>query len=221
MLRVLLEGERYKVLWSRTGEDGLAQALEARPDVVILELDLPDGDGFAVLDALREWSAEPVLILSGRVGVADKVRALDAGANDYLVKPFSPEELTARLRVLLRCELPTNDGPFLVNGPLKIDMATHKVTVNDRAPELTATEEAVLYVLARHVGRFIPRRRLIRSIWGVDAADKIHHLQVHIGQLRRKLEDCGGPHLIRGEGGLGYSLVLVPDPICTDPQTAV
>ena len=103
MLRLLLEGERYQVSWSRNAPDALALAVEHRPDVIILELDLPDGDGFAVLEALREWSATPVLILSTRVDVGDKVRALDAGANDYVAKPFAPAELAARLRVLQRC----------------------------------------------------------------------------------------------------------------------
>lgn len=144
MLRILLEGERYKVWWTRTGADGLTAAVEHRPDVIILELDLPDVDGFAVLDAVREWNKSPVLILSGRAGVADKIRALDAGANDYMVKPFAPEELAARLRVLQRDEPPMSDGPLLVSGALRIDMATHAATVHGCALGLTATEEAVL-----------------------------------------------------------------------------
>jgi len=211
LLRVLLEGDRYKVFWSRTGAEGLAQAVESRPDVVILDLDLPDTDGFAVLDALREWSEAPVLILSGREGVADIVRALDCGANDYLAKPFAPEELAARLRVLLRSEAPTSDGPLLVSGGLRIDMATREMTVNGRPLELTATEEAVLYILARHAGRLVPRGRLVRTVWGTDSEGKVHDLQVHIARLRRKLEEHGGSNLIRGEGSAGYSLALVTE----------
>jgi len=208
MLRVVLERERYKVLVTASGADGAIEAVEKRPDVIILELDLPDGDGLAVLGALREWSEAPVLILSGRAGVADKVRALDAGANDYMVKPFAPAELVARLRVLQRCEPPTSDGPLLVTGALKIDMATRVATVNGTALELTPTEEAVLHVLARHAGKRVPPRRFIRVIWGTDAADKNHDLQVHIARLRRKLEEHGGKHLIRGEGNMGYCLSL-------------
>jgi two-component system KDP operon response regulator KdpE len=220
MLRPMLEGERYKVLWSRDGAGGVTQAVESRPDVIILELDLPDGDGFAVLAALREWNEAPVLILSGRAGVADKVRALEAGANDYMVKPFAPEELAARLRVLQRCEPPTSDGPLLVSGALKIDMATREVTVNGSSLELTATEEAILFILARQAGKLVPRPRLTRAIWGTDAVPKISELQVYIARLRRKLEERGGINLIRGDGSEGYSLSLTADHECATLKTS-
>jgi two-component system KDP operon response regulator KdpE len=208
MLRVLLEGEGYKVSWCRTGAEGLKEAVDRRPEAIILELDLPDADGFVILGALREWNEKPILILSGRIGIAEKVRALDAGANDYLVKPFAPEELAARLRVLLRSEPPACEGPLLVSGALRIDMATREVTVNSCLLELTPTEEAVLYILARHAGKLVPRGLIIRAIWGGDFAAKIHDLQVHIGRLRRKLEDLGGANLIQGNGGVGYTLPL-------------
>jgi len=211
MLRVVLERECYRVFVSASGADGVTEAVENRPDVFVLELDLPDGDGFAVLAALREWTAAPVLILSARSDVADKVRALDAGANDYMVKPFAPEELVARLRVLQRCELPTSDGPLLVTGALKIDMAARAVSVGGVSLDLTPTEEAVLHVLARHAGKWVPHRRFIRVIWGSTAGDKVHDLQVHIARLRRKLEDHGGSNLIRGEGPMGYRLSLGAD----------
>jgi two-component system KDP operon response regulator KdpE len=208
LLRILLKLERYKVLWSRSGADGLTQAAENRPDVIILELDLPDGDGFGVLSTLRGWTDVPVLILTGRANVADIVRALDAGANDYMAKPFAPEELAARLRVLQRDEPPSSDGPFLVSGVLKIDMIAHAVTVNGHKLRLTATEEAVLYVLAHHVGMVVPRPHLIRSIWGTNAAGKTRDLHVHIARLRRKLSKHGGRNLIRGDGSAGYGLAL-------------
>ncbi len=208
LLRVVLEGERYRTRWARSIADGLAQAVEGRPDAIILELDLPDGDGFAMLEALREWNEAPILILSGRQGVADRVRALDAGANDYVCKPFAPEELSARLRVLLRSEPPTSDGPLLVSGALRIDMATHEVTVNGRAIEPTATEEAILFILARHAGRLVPRERLVRAIWGTGAGERVNDLKVHISHLRRKLEENGGVNLIREGSGLGYSLAV-------------
>jgi two-component system KDP operon response regulator KdpE len=212
MLRVLLEGEKYRVLWSRRGMDALVEGVRWRPDLFILELDLPDEDGFAVLRALREWSEAPVMILSWRTGTTDKVRALDAGANDYLVKPFAPEELAARLRVLLRSELPTDDGPLLVSGALRIDMATRRVTVNGRELELAATEEVILHILARHAGRIVPWRRLVRAVWGTDAGRKIHDLKVHIARLRRKLQTRGAAGLIRGRSAVGYTLSLSPDP---------
>jgi two-component system KDP operon response regulator KdpE len=211
LLRVFLEGERYKVLWSRDCRSALTKAVEDRPDVIILELDLPDGDGFAMLDALREWNEAPVLILSGRTGVADRVRALDAGANDFLAKPFAPDELAARLRVLQRCETPKSDVSVLVSGALKMDMATRQLTVNGHPVRLTATEEAIFCILARHAARLVPRQRLLHAIWGTDAAAKIDELHVYIAQLRRKLEAHGGFNLIRGDGISGYCLALSSD----------
>jgi two-component system KDP operon response regulator KdpE len=208
MLRLVLENKRYRVTWSRNCMDALGRAVENRPDVIILELDLPDGDGFSVLEALREWTEAPVLILTGRSEISDKVRALDAGANDYVVKPFAPEELAARLRVLLRCEPPTSEGPLLVSGALKINMATRRMTVNGGLLELTGTEEALLYILARHAGKIVPRRRLIRAVWGMATARKEHDLRVHIAHLRRKFEAHGGGGLIQREGSLGYRLSL-------------
>ena len=221
MLRPLLEGEHYKVLWARNGESALVQAVDSRPDVVILELDLPDGDGFAVLDALREWNVAPVLILSERAGVADKVRALDAGANDFLVKPFAPAELTARLRVLQRCEPPANDGPVLESGPLRIDMATRAVTMGGSSLDLTATEEAILHILARHAGKLVPCGRLTRAVWGTDAAAKLSELHVYIARIRRKLEESGGSNLLQGDGIAGYRLSLAADHECAAPKTVL
>jgi two-component system KDP operon response regulator KdpE len=206
---LVLEARRYKVLWSRNGREAMRQAVECRPDVTILELNLPDCDGFRVLEALREWTEAPVVILTFRSGIADKVRALDAGANDYVVKPFAPEELAARLRVLLRFEQAVGDGPLLANGPLRINMATRTMTMNGIVLELTATEEALLFILARHAGKLVPRRRLIRAIWGMATARKVHDLQVHVSRLRRKLTSRGGGSLILGEGTAGYMLSLL------------
>jgi two-component system, OmpR family, KDP operon response regulator KdpE len=208
MLQIVLGGRRCKVDWCRSGRDALHQAIMSRPDAVVLELDLPDGDGIHVLESLREWTGAPVIILTGRAEIAQKVHALDAGANDYMVKPFAPEELAARLRVLLRSEPAVGDGPLLASGPLRIDMATRTMTLNGLRLVLTATEEALLYILARHVGKLVPRRRLIRAIWGMATAGKGHDLQVHIAHLRRKLEAQGGENLIQGEGGFGYRLSL-------------
>jgi len=219
MLRLLLEGEHYKVWWSRNAQDALEVAVEHRPDVIILELDLPDGNGFAVLEALREWTTTPVLILSGRVDIGDKVRALDAGANDYVAKPFAPAELAARLRVLQRCEPPTDDGPLVVSGTLQIDLATRAATVSGHPLKLTATEEAILFILARHAGKLVPQQRLTRVIWGTAVADKIDELRVYIARLRRKLEEHGGTNLIRGEGTIGYGLALAADQACAAFKT--
>jgi two-component system KDP operon response regulator KdpE len=208
MLRVVLEARWCRVLWTRSLAEGLAETVEKRPDAIVLELDLPDSGGFEALEALREWSDAPVLILSGRASIADKIRALDAGANDFVTKPFAPEELAARLRVLLRSELPESDGPLFVSGALRIDMATREMTANGLPLGLTATEAAVLYVLARHAGKIVQHERIIRAIWGASSAGKIHDLQVHIARLRRKLEERGAQRMIRGEGGAGYCLAL-------------
>jgi two-component system KDP operon response regulator KdpE len=208
MLRLVLESERYRVAWSRSGAEALRQAVDSRPDVVVLELDLPDGSGFRILESLREWCEAPVVILSARTAIADKVRALDAGANDYVVKPFAPEELAARLRVQLRCEAPICDGPILVSGKLRINMATRRMTIGEAPLELTATEEALLYVLARHAGKIVPRERLVRAVWGIYSSRKIRDLQVHIGRLRRKLGLLGAGGLLQGEGIRGYNLSL-------------
>jgi two-component system KDP operon response regulator KdpE len=210
MLAMLLEPRRYKVTWARSGRDGLQRAAEERPDVVILELDLPDQDGLAVLQSLREWNAAPVLVLSARKEVADKVRALDAGANDYLTKPFAGEELLARLRVLQRCEPEMTEAPILIAGPLRVDMATHEVSVQGEPVALTATEDAIFYVLARHAGRRVSCAHLLRAVWGGGAGAKIDELREYIWRLRRKLEQRGVENLIRADGGVGYSLALLP-----------
>lgn len=221
MLRIFLERERYKVLWNRNGQSALPKVMDSRPDVIILELDLPDGDGFAVLTALREWNDAPVLILSGRAGVTDKVRALDSGANDFLAKPFALEELAARLRVLQRCEMPASDVSLWVSGALQIDLSTHEVLVSGHRLMLTATEEAVFYMLARHAGRLVPRQRLLRAIWGTDEPRKNAELHVYIAQLRRKFERYGEYNLIRGDGSFGYSLALSADHECTKTKTVL
>jgi two-component system KDP operon response regulator KdpE len=136
---------------------------------------------------------------------------LDAGANDFMAKPFAPEELAARLRVLLRSEPLEGEGPLMVSGALRIDMATREMTANGYPLGLTATEEAVLYILARHAGKVVSREHIVRAVWGTGAARKVHDLQVHIARLRRKLEERGAHRLIRGEGSVGYSLALAED----------
>jgi two-component system KDP operon response regulator KdpE len=208
MMRIVLDAGRYRVVWCRSLRDGLAETVENSPDAIILELDLPDADGLSALTALREWSDAPVLILSERSSISDKIRALDAGANDYVAKPFAPEELAARLRVLLRTELPDNDGPLFVSGALMIDMATREMTASGIPLELTATEQAILYILARHAGKVVARERIIRAVWGSASARKTRDLQVHVARLRRKLEENGAHGLVRGEGAAGYSLAL-------------
>ena len=208
LLRAVLEPQGYQVLEADSGSAGMARAVETRPDVIILELALADTDGLDLLGRLREWSPTPVLVLSERGDDESKVAALDAGADDYLTKPFSASELLARLRVLLRPLAHTPDGPLIVEGDLVVNLATHTIRVHGRPVELTPKEEALFFVLARYAGKIVTRAHLLTSVWGAQAQDKVHDLAVLIGHLRKKLGTHRERLEIRTEGHLGYSLVL-------------
>ena len=206
----MLEPHGYRVFEAQDGATGLAEAVETKPDVIILETALSDGEGLAVLQGLREGSSTPVMVLSEQTTDGAKVSALDAGANDYLTKPFSSAELLARLRVLQRAVLSELDGPFLVEGELVANLVTHQITLSGRAIRLTPKEEALFYVLARYAGKVVTRNHLIRSLWGAHGEQRTHDLQVLVAQVRKKLEPYGAELLIRTESHLGYSLTLSP-----------
>jgi two-component system KDP operon response regulator KdpE len=206
LLRIALDRERYKVLDAENGQSGLRACVEERPDVIILDLNLPDMDGLAVVQSLREWSLIPVLILSERDSATDKVSAFDCGADDYMTKPFDTSELLARLRVLQRTIRGIPDGPLLVEGDLKINLSTHETTFKGEKLELTPTEEALLYLLVRHVGKVVTNGHLAHSIWGSEEDANIHGLRVYVAQLRKKLGGKGGGSLIRSEANVGYCL---------------
>jgi two-component system KDP operon response regulator KdpE len=208
LLRQVLEPEGYRVFESDTGQRGLELAANRRPDLIILELELPDLDGLAVLKYLREWSRAPVLVLSGRETEPDKVSALDAGANDYLIKPFGSAELLARLRVLRRPIPWVIEGPILEEGDISINLATHEVRLGGRPMQLTPTEEALFYILARYAGNLVTSAYLIRSIWGLEARNKERDVQVYIGILRKKLADQGSRARIQTQGSAGYKLLV-------------
>jgi len=161
-----LERERYIVIEAENGRLGLTAAVEQRPDVILLDLDLPDIGGLIVLRRLREWSQKPVIVLSERNEAADKISALDSGANDYLTKPFDVAELLARLRVLQRAQPGIPDGPLLIEGDLKVDLSAHKATLKGEILNFTPTEEALFYLLVRHVGKVVTRKHLVRCVWG-------------------------------------------------------
>jgi two-component system, OmpR family, KDP operon response regulator KdpE len=211
LLRQVLEPQAYRVFEADNAQGGLEAALRWRPDVVILDLELPGADGLSVLERLREWSRAPVLVLSAKDWEEDKVAALDAGANDYLTKPFGSAELLARLRVLQRSVPWIMDGPLLVEGEVSVNLATHEVRLKGRPVKLTPTEEALFYMLVRYAGKVVTCKHLTRCLWGVEGENKIQDLHVYVGNLRKKLEANGHGVRIKTEGSTGYKLQLVSD----------
>ncbi len=209
MLRVLLEGAGHLIISAEDASHGLhALALE-QPDLLILDLGLPDMDGLEVLRRLREWSTAPVLVLSARPDPADKVSALDIGADDYLTKPFDSPELLARLRALLRRVTPAEEHAVISLGNLTIDLAAHEARVSDQTIPLTPIEFSLLAQLARHAGRVLTHAHLLNAVWGAKAAEQSHYLRVHFTHLRRKIRNAGlSGEVIRNEPGIGYRLLL-------------
>jgi two-component system, OmpR family, KDP operon response regulator KdpE len=208
LLRAALEPQNYQVFEAETGQLGLQEAVGRRPDVVILDLGLPDMDGLTVLKRLREWSQAPVLVLSVRDREGDKVAALDNGADDYLTKPFGTAELLARLRVIQRRAPGGPDEPVHIIGDLQMDLAAHVVKVKDHEISLTATEYALLRVLVQHAGKVVTHKQLLRSVWGPNAETQSQYLRVYITHLRKKLETATTGKLIQTETGIGYRLVI-------------
>ncbi|SES87322.1 response regulator [Pseudomonas graminis] len=208
-LRISLASQGYKVLEAGTGSDGLTQAALNKPDLLVLDLGLPDMDGQDVLSQFREWSTVPVLVLSVRASEGEKVRALDAGANDYVTKPFGIQEFLARIRSLLR-QAPESGQveSAVVIGPLNIDLAYRRVSLGDTEVGLTRKEYAVLAQLARHPGRVITQQQLLKDIWGPTHVEDTHYLRIVVGHLRQKLgDDPAAPQYIVTEAGVGYRLV--------------
>ncbi|MFZ7101994.1 MAG: response regulator [Peptococcaceae bacterium] len=208
MLKVALTAHGYEIAEGETGQEGLNQAALFHPDLVILDIGLPDLDGFEVINRLREWSRVPIIILSVQDQETDKIKALDAGGDDYVTKPFSMGELLARMRVALRHTAKTEDEPVLAFAGLSIDLAHRQVTVDHHEVKLTPTEYDILKQLALHAGKVLTHRQLLRAIWGIDYQDESHYLRVYIRQLRRKLEaDPTRPKYIITEPGVGYRLM--------------
>ena len=211
-VRLGLAGEEFVVAWAPTGQRGLEMVAQWHPDIVLLDLSLPDIDGIEVTRALRSWSAVPILILSVRSGDADKITALELGADDYLTKPFSMGELRARIRVALRHAAHAATGGSgedarFATGGLVLDLARRQVSVDEREIHLTPTEYEVLKYLAMHAGQVVTHRTLLRAVWGPAYEDEAHYLRVFIGQLRRKIEpEPGRPRYLLTEPGIGYRL---------------
>jgi two-component system KDP operon response regulator KdpE len=208
LLRVVLVENGYDVIDADTGKSGLAEIATRHPDVVLLDLGLPDIDGNEVLKRLREWSHVPVLILSVRESAEQKVAALDMGADDYVTKPFDATELLARLRAIQRRGAEQESSAYFQAGHLAIDFNGHIVTVNGHEVKLTATEYGLLRVLALNAGKVVTHRHLLREVWGPNATDRSQYLRVYMNHLRKKIElPRSKQKLLKTESGIGYRLL--------------
>lgn len=210
-LRAALESHGYRPVEAATGREGVAQATGRTPDVILLDLGLPDGDGIDLTRRIREWSRTPIIVISARGKEQDKIAALDAGADDYLTKPFAVGELLARLRVALRHgaqpEAPAE--PVFSVGDLRVDLARRQVFVADGEVHLTPTEYKLLTLLVRHAGKVLTHRQLLKEVWGPNAVEHSHYVRVYVTQLRHKLErDATRPQYLITEPGVGYRLRL-------------
>lgn len=206
-LRASLTAHNHSVFEAANGQDALAAVVAYRPDVVILDLGLPDLDGVEVTRLLREWSQVPIIILSVRERETDKIAALDAGADDYLTKPFGMGELLARLRVALRRAAQPATDPVFSSGELMVDLTRRVVTVAERPVQLTPTEYDLLKFLITHAGKVLTHGQILRQVWGRGYEQETHLLRVNISNLRRKLEpDATRPIYILTEPGVGYRL---------------
>ena len=209
-LRAALSSQPYTLVEAETAREGLAQAAGRSPDVILLDLGLPDGDGIDLTRKIREWSTTPIIVISARGKEQDKVAALDAGADDYLTKPFAVGELLARLRVALRHTVQSATGtsdPVFTVGGLRVDFEHRRVFVDDGEVHLTPTEYKLLATLVRHAGKVLTHRQLLKDVWGPNAVQQTHYLRVYMTQLRHKLEaDAARPRYLLTEPGVGYRL---------------
>ncbi len=209
-LRPTLAAEEYRLHEATTAEEGIAQAASRLPDVVLLDLGLPDLDGIKVIEAIRQWSAMPILVISARGQERDKIAALDAGADDYIPKPFATGELLARIRAALRrtARVATQLSSVFRAGPIEVDLEKRLVHVNGQETHLTPIEFKLLQTMIRHAGRVVTQRQLLNEVWGPNHLEQSQYLRVYMGQLRRKLEvDSARPQYLRTEPGVGYRLV--------------
>lgn len=207
LLKMALTGKGYEVFEAATGAEGLTEAAFRHPDVILLDLGLPDMDGQEVLRRLREWTTTPVLILSVRDHEADKVMALDNGADDYVTKPFSTAELAARLKAIQRRAASEEEEPVQEVGGLLLDYTGRAVSAGGRPLKLTPIEYQLLRLLARNHGKVVTRTHVLREVWGPNATEQAQYLRVYIGHLRRKLGETSGVNIIN-EPGIGYRLVV-------------
>jgi two-component system KDP operon response regulator KdpE len=207
-LRVSLTGNGYQLAEAETAQEGLAQAAARNPDLVLLDLGLPDQDGLTVTERLREWASMPIIVISARGREEDKIKALDAGADDYVTKPFGVGELLARIRVAFRHKNVSASGSSLFeSGDLRVELARRQVFVGDKEVHLTPIEYKLLTTLIKHAGRVLTHRQLLREVWGPHSSEQTQYLRVYMGQLRHKLEqNPSRPVHLLTEPGVGYRL---------------
>jgi two-component system KDP operon response regulator KdpE len=207
-LRVTLGTQGYRLFEAATGADGLVEAASRQPEVIILDLGLPDMDGLEVIRRVREWSTVPIIVLSARGQESDKVAALDMGADDYVSKPFGADELLARVRVGLRRNAgAAREDAVFTTGEIKVDLGRRHVVVREQEIKLTPTEYRLLTTLVRHAGRVLTHRQLLKEVWGPNQTEEPHYLRVYMAQLRRKIEaDPARPRYLLTEPGVGYRL---------------
>ncbi len=207
LLRACLEANGYQVREAATGQEGIGAAAQHPPEVVLLDLGLPDMNGLAVLKRLREWSQVPVVVVSVRDREEDKIAALDNGADDYVTKPFSAGELLARLRVAQRHAVPASEVTVFRSGKLEVNLIDRVVKRAGKEVKLTATEYSLLRLFVQYAGKVLTHRQILREVWGPNSVDQTHYLRVYIAHLREKLEDePSKPTLILTEAGVGYRL---------------
>jgi two-component system, OmpR family, KDP operon response regulator KdpE len=220
LLRITLEANGYKVFEAADGQQGLAEVASRHPDVVVLDLGLPDMDGAEVLLRLREWSAVPIVVLSVREAEQEKVKLLRNGADDYLTKPFSTEELLARLEVARRHAKPAAEAAIFRSGPLTVDLTARSVKVDGKPVKLTGTEYALLRLFVRNAGKVLTHPQIMEAVWGPTHRDKTHYLHVYMTYLREKIEAVPArPELLLTEARVGYRLKTDPQaPPGTEPS---
>ncbi|ALX66204.1 response regulator [Microbacterium sp. XT11] len=208
-LRITLAAHGYEVVVAQDGAAAIAVAAQTHPDIIMLDLGMPRLDGIEVIQALRGWTTVPIIVVSGRTGSADKVDALDAGADDFVTKPFQVDELLARLRALSRRSMPAGGASTVGFGDVVVDLATKSVTRAGSRVHLTPTEWRMLEHLARHPGALVTRQDLLKEIWGSEQVADSGYLRLYMSQLRKKLErEPGSPEHLLTESGMGYRLVL-------------
>ncbi len=213
-LRIVLQGQGYNFIEAQTGQEGLVQAATRSPDIILLDLGLPDIDGLEVTRRLREWSDIPIIVLSAREQEQDKIKALDAGADDYLTKPFGAGELLARIRVAIRHKVMRQAGqgePVFILDNLRVDMSQRQVFLNEQEVHLTPIEYKLLTVLIQNAGKVVTHNQLLKEVWGPSYSRETQYLRVYMKQLRHKLEsDPARPRFLINEPGIGYRLKIDP-----------